>query len=147
MARVTVEDCVDKVKNRFELVMLAAQRARSISSGAAITVERDNDKNPVVALREIAEETVELDELEAGLVKGLQKHIEYDDQDEEELDLLTSGDQFSSEYVGSQVVDEGLAFGAAGEAPTKDETDAINFDDDVVPEGTSAGSTDSPEQS
>lgn len=129
MARVTVEDCVDKVKNRFELVMLAAQRARSISSGASITVERDNDKNPVVALREIADETVELDELEAGLVKGLQKHIEYDDQDEEELDLLISGDQFSSELVSTEVVG-GLAFGSAGEAPTKDEDESTAYGDD-----------------
>lgn len=125
MARVTVEDCVDKVSNRFELVMLAAQRARGISSGAAITVERDKDKNPVVALREIADETVELDELEASLVKGLQKHVEFDQQDEEELDLLTAGDQFSSEFVGSQVV-EGLAFSAAGEALTKDDDESYD---------------------
>ena len=68
MARVTVEDCIKIVDNRFELVMLAAQRARSLSSGAELTVDRDNDKNPVVALREIAEKNVELEELEAGLV-------------------------------------------------------------------------------
>ena len=72
MARVTVEDCIKIVDNRFELVMLAAQRARSLSSGAEITVDRDNDKNPVIALREIAEKNVEIHELEAGLVKGLQ---------------------------------------------------------------------------
>ena len=71
MARVTVEDCINIVDNRFELVMLAAQRARSLSSGAELTVDRDNDKNPVIALREIAEKNVERGELESNLVKGL----------------------------------------------------------------------------
>ncbi|MBO6948299.1 MAG: DNA-directed RNA polymerase subunit omega [Rhodospirillales bacterium] len=85
MARVTVEDCVEKVPNRFELVALAAQRARHISAGAALTVDRDNDKNPVVSLREIAEETVQLDELKEDLVKSLQRHVE---QDEPEDDLV-----------------------------------------------------------
>ena len=94
MARVTVEDCIKIVDNRFELVMLAAQRARSLSSGAEITVDRDNDKNPVIALREIAEKNVELHELEAGLVKGLQKHVESDEPDEAEMDLLTAGEDF-----------------------------------------------------
>lgn len=87
MARVTVEDCVVKIPNRFELVMLAAQRARYISAGAAITVEKDNDKNPVVALREIAEETIDLDELEEALIKGLQRFVERDDPGDE-TDLL-----------------------------------------------------------
>ncbi|MFN4088874.1 MAG: DNA-directed RNA polymerase subunit omega [Alphaproteobacteria bacterium] len=76
MARVTVEDCVLRVPNRFELVMLAAQRARDVSSGAELTIDRDRDKNPVVALREIAEETVALDELQEALVKAQQKHVE-----------------------------------------------------------------------
>jgi len=76
MARVTVEDCVLRVPNRFELVMLAAQRARDVSSGAELTVDRDRDKNPVVALREIAEKTVELDVLHESLIKGQQKHVE-----------------------------------------------------------------------
>lgn len=74
MARVTVEDCIDKVSNRFELVLLSARRARAMSSGAALTVERDNDKNPVVALREIAEETVDCDELREDVIAGLQRH-------------------------------------------------------------------------
>ena len=87
MARVTVEDCVVKIPNRFELVMLAAQRARYISAGAAMTVEKDNDKNPVVALREIAEETIDLDELEEALIKGLQRFVERDDPGDE-TDLL-----------------------------------------------------------
>jgi len=97
MARVTVEDCVLRVPNRFELVMMAAQRARSISAGARLTVERDNDKNPVVALREIAEQTVELDELESALVKGLQKHVEMDEPEEDEMDLLAIQQELSAE--------------------------------------------------
>ena len=84
MARVTVEDCVERVSNRFDLVMLAAQRSRDISSGSDITLERDNDKNPVVALREIAEETVELDKLQDDLVRGLQKVAEIDEPEEDE---------------------------------------------------------------
>lgn len=88
MARVTVEDCVLKVPNRFELVMLASQRARSIGSGAPLTVDRDNDKNPVVALREIADETVSLDKLREQLTKGYQKVIEVDDDDEDVIELM-----------------------------------------------------------
>ena len=88
MARVTVEDCVTKVPNRFQLVMLASQRARNISAGEALTVERDNDKNPVIALREIAEDTVGLDELEESLITGLQRHVEMDEPEEDDVDLL-----------------------------------------------------------
>ena len=88
MARVTVEDCVLKVPNRFELVLLASQRARGISAGGKLTVERDNDKNPVVALREIADETVSFDELRNEMVQGLQKHVEPDEPEEEEIDVL-----------------------------------------------------------
>ncbi len=87
MARVTVEDCVTKVSNRFDLVMCASQRARSIASGSELTVERDNDKNPVVALREIAEETIDTEELQENLVKGLQKYAEVDEPVEDEVDL------------------------------------------------------------
>ena len=82
MARVTVEDCVLKVPNRFELVLLAAQRAREITSGAPLSLDRDNDKNPVVALREIAEDTVQLDHLQDSLVRGMQKHVEIDEPEE-----------------------------------------------------------------
>jgi DNA-directed RNA polymerase subunit omega len=84
MARVTVEDCVLKVPNRFELVLLAAQRARDVTAGAQITLERDNDKNPVVALREIAEETIALDHLQNSLIKGMQKHVEIDEPEEDQ---------------------------------------------------------------
>ena len=80
MARVTVEDCVDKIPNRFDLVLLAAQRARQISGGAELTLDRDRDKNPVVALREIAEETITPDELHDSVVGSLQK-VQMDDED------------------------------------------------------------------
>src|SRR5918996_4942633 len=79
MARVTVEDCIDKVDNRFELVLLAGHRARQISQGAQITVPRDNDKNPVIALREIADETLSPDDLKEDLIHSLQKHVEVDE--------------------------------------------------------------------
>ena len=90
MARVTVEDCIVRIPNRFELVLLAAQRARNISRGEELTIDRDNDKNPVVALREIAEETVELPELEADLVKSLQRAPEPEPTEEEVLDLIAT---------------------------------------------------------
>jgi DNA-directed RNA polymerase subunit omega len=104
MARVTVEDCVDKVPNRFELVMLAAQRSRDISAGAEITVDRDNDKNPVVALREIADETVDHEKLTDALIRSLQKVAEIDEPEEEEpmemmaaaLSSIQEGDELPS---------------------------------------------------
>ena len=88
MARVTVEDCVDKVPNRFELVMLASHRAREITAGAPITVDRDNDKNPVVALREIAEETQGADDLRERLIESNQNQIEIDEPEEDQMALL-----------------------------------------------------------
>ena len=87
MARVTVEDCVDKVSNRFDLVLLAAQRARAISGGAELTIERDRDKNPVVALREIADETVKPKHLHENLIQSLQKVLP---EDEDEADAVGS---------------------------------------------------------
>ncbi len=88
MARVTVEDCVQKVPNRFELVLLAAQRARNLSRGEELTIDRDDDKNPVVALREIAEETIELPRLEQDLIRSLSRAPEPEPADEEVLDLI-----------------------------------------------------------
>lgn len=88
MARVTVEDCVDKVDNRFELVLLASHRARLISSGAPLTIDRDRDKNPVVALREIADETITPDDLKEQLIHSLQKYVEVDEPDAETVPLL-----------------------------------------------------------
>ncbi|ARE41015.1 DNA-directed RNA polymerase omega subunit [Rhodovulum sp. P5] len=91
MARVTVEDCVDKVPNRFELVMLAAHRAREIASGGALTIDRDNDKNPVVALREIAEETQSTDDLRERMIEAHQTQIEVDEPEEDSMALLMGG--------------------------------------------------------
>jgi DNA-directed RNA polymerase, omega subunit len=92
MARVTVEDCVDKVPNRFELVMLAAHRAREITAGSMLTVERDNDKNPVVALREIADETQGADDLRERLIESLQTQIEVDEPEDDAMALLQGVD-------------------------------------------------------
>ncbi len=97
MARVTVEDCVTKIPNRFELVMVASQRARNISAGAELEVERDNDKNPVVALREIAEDHVDQKELEEALIKGLQKFVEMDEPEEDEVDLIAIQQELEGE--------------------------------------------------
>lgn len=98
MARVTVEDCIERVPNRFELVLLASHRARTISQGAPLTVDRDNDKNPVVALREIAESTVDKDDLKEDLIHSMQKHVEVDEPEPEAAPLM------SPEALGAQVV-------------------------------------------
>ncbi len=90
MARVTVEDCVDKVENRFELVLLAAHRGRMISSGSPLTVDRDNDKNPVVALREIADQTVAPEDLKEDLIHSLQKYVEVDEPEPEPVPMIAS---------------------------------------------------------
>lgn len=100
MARVTVEDCIDKVDNRFELVLLASHRARQISQGAAITVDRDNDKNPVVALREIADETLSPDDLKEDLIHSLQKHVEVDEPEPDPSSLLAANAGVSAQEKG-----------------------------------------------
>tara|TARA_B100000949_G_scaffold108526_1_gene96334 strand:- start:233 stop:616 length:384 start_codon:yes stop_codon:yes gene_type:complete len=96
MARVTVEDCIDKVLNRFELVMVASQRARKIGSGAALTIDRDNDKNPVVALREIADETVDVEELKEDLIRNNQRVIALDDDGEDVIDMMDGEQEWGS---------------------------------------------------
>lgn len=96
MARVTVEDCIEKLPNRFELVMVAAQRARKIGSGAALTVDRDNDKNPVVALREIAEETVNIADLKEDLIRGKQRIIALDDDSEDVIDQMDGEEEWGA---------------------------------------------------
>lgn len=106
MARVTVEDCIDKVENRFELVLLASHRARMVSSGAQITVDRDNDKNPVVALREIADETLSPGDLKEDLIHSLQKHVEVD---EPEADLPVIADESEIE-IGDVAAEENISF-------------------------------------
>lgn len=95
MARVTVEDCVDKLPNRFELVMVAAQRARKIGSGAALTIDRDNDKNPVISLREIAEQTISLDDLKEDLIRNYQRVVA-NDEDEASIDLMQGEEEWSA---------------------------------------------------
>jgi DNA-directed RNA polymerase subunit omega len=107
MARVTVEDCVQKVPNRFDLVMVAAQRAREISAGAQLTLERDNDKNPVVALREIADETVNISALSESVVTGLQKHVENDEPEEEGQGFgVGAGEDMLAEMQQAQISEE-----------------------------------------
>jgi len=106
MARVTVEDCVVKIPNRFELVMMAGQRARDVAAGARLTVERDNDKNPVVALREIADETVDLAALRNAVVTGLQKHVEVDEPEEDEIDVMAGRDLLME--AGGEMVEDDL---------------------------------------
>lgn len=110
MARVTVEDCVVRVPNRFELVMLAAQRARDIQAGSPLSVERDNDKNPVVALREIADDTIEREQLMESLVVGQQKHVEMDEpeEDQPEFDAL-EGELMAQAAAQGGMLQESLA--------------------------------------
>lgn len=132
MARVTVEDCVTKIPNRFELVMMAAQRARSIAAGAELTLERDNDKNPVVALREIADETIDLEDLREGLIKGLQKHVEMDEPEEDEVDLIAVQQAAiveTGETPASDIPNTGMAF--------EDDADAVKEDEGIQPEAPS----------
>ena len=125
MARVTVEDCVLKVPNRFELVLLAAQRARDIAGGSPLTVDRDNDKGPVVALREIADVTIPLETLQNNVIKGMQKHVEIDEPEEDQdveigapaswaADLAPLGDDEEDAAVDAELQEDMLA--EAGEA-------------------------------
>ncbi len=117
MARVTVEDCILKVPNRFELVLLASQRARDLSSGAEETIDRDNDKNPVVALREIAEETVPVEELRDDLIFGLQKYVDADEPEDENTAILAAAEKewadVLTETSGGSVGDAAAADAAA----------------------------------
>lgn len=117
MARVTVEDCIDKVENRFELVLLAGHRARQISQGMQITIDRDNDKNPVVALREIADETLSPADLKENLIHSLQKHVEVDEPEENRALLANES--------GAGDAGDALHF---AEDESKGEGDAASFD-------------------
>jgi DNA-directed RNA polymerase subunit omega len=139
MARVTVEDCVVKVPNRFELVLLAAQRAREISSGAPLSIDRDDDKNPVVALREIADETVALDHLKSSVVRGMQKHVEIDEPEEShELELDTA--LFGVGAPAGALMDEELDTEVDADADAEDAEDAEeeNEDEEALPAETAA---------
>jgi len=120
MARVTVEDCVEQIPNRFELVLLAAERARNLSAGSVLTIDRDNDKNPICALREIADKTIDLDEIEESLIKGLQKFVESDEPEEDSLDI--------------DAIQQGL-----NDAPAAAASDSDSEDDDMPDSGIAIG--------
>ena len=142
MARVTVEDCVLKVPNRFDLVMLAAQRARDISAGAPLSVDRDDDKNAVVALREIADEAVSLETLHGALVQGLQKHVEIDEMEEEEepTDLTLTGltiGMSEGEAGEEGIAPEALAIDALDESEELAEDELTTEPEPGIPEGES----------
>ncbi len=125
MARVTVEDCIDKVDNRFELVLLASHRARMISSGSQLTLDRDNDKNPVVSLREIAEPTVSPGDLKEDLIHSLQKYVEVDEP-EPEVPLIGVGaavDSADVEVTADRMTEEELLRGLEGLTPPEDLSD------------------------
>ena len=121
MARVTVEDCILKIPNRFELVLIAAQRARDVASGAPITLERDNDKNPVVALREIAEKAISPEDLKEELVHSLQKYVEVDEPEPEAVPLIgapgTGADADDTDVTTDRMTEEELLKGLEGLTP------------------------------
>jgi DNA-directed RNA polymerase subunit omega len=120
MARVTVEDCIEKVENRFDLVLLASHRARMISSGQQIAVDRDNDKNPVVALREIADGALTPEDLEEDFIHSLQKHVEVDEPEAEAVPALVSPDSMGdngSEAQFDRMTEEDLLRGLEGLVP------------------------------
>lgn len=127
MARVTVEDCVDKVPNRFELVLLAAHRARAIANGSAVTVDPDNDKNPVIALREIADRTVPPDDMREGLIHSIQKNVEVDEPEAAAAPVLTHDrrgpilgrDDQSSDTVVDHMTEEQLLRGLESMTPSE----------------------------
>lgn len=127
MARVTVEDCIEKIPNRFELVLTAAQRARAIQKGELLTIDRDNDKNPVVALREIADETIDLDKVQTAIVKSMQRLTEQ----VSETDAPDEASEMASEDLSNMIgVDADASFDDAGmQVGTGDELDSTGFED------------------
>ena len=137
MARVTVEDCIDKVENRFDLVLLASHRARLVSSGSPITIDRDNDKNPVVALREIADETISPGDLKEDLIHTLQKYVEVDEPEMDTVPLIgsegASVDADDKEVTTDRMTEEELLKGLEGLAPPeeKPEPESEVGDDDI----------------
>ena len=126
MARVTVEDCVDKIENRFELVLLSSHRARMISAGAEIVVQRDNDKNPVVALREIADKKVSSEDLKEDFIHSMQKYVEVDEPEADAVPMLSSDsrmpilgqDDPSSDATIDKMSEEELLRRMASQAPS-----------------------------
>jgi DNA-directed RNA polymerase subunit omega len=134
MARVTVEDCIDKVENRFDLVLLASHRARMISSGAQITVDRDNDKNPVVALREIADETISPGDLKEDLIHSLQKYVEVDEPESETVPLIGGSgegvDADDTEVAADRMTEEELLKGLEGLTPPEQEPEQPEIEEE-----------------
>lgn len=143
MARVTVEDCVLRVPNRFELVLLAGQRAREIAAGAPLSLDRDDDKNPVVALREIADETVALDHLKDGLIRAMQKHVEIDEP--EEVPELESSLFGGTELV-TAIADEGEEVAGGGNEEEELEEDMLSVEEEGEVPDFSAGEVESFEE-
>lgn len=142
MARVTVEDCIEQIPNRFDLVLLAAQRARDIAAGSPLTVARDNDKNPVIALREIAETSVAPEEIKAGLIQGLQRYVESDEPEEDAFDALAVQRQIPADVRDSaneaeEVFADGLTVhgdgGEAEDTPAEQAVTVEEFDPDNPP--------------
>ena len=134
MARVTVEDCIDKVENRFELVLLASHRARMVSAGAQITIDRDNDKNPVVALREIAETTISPGDLKEDLIHSLQKYVEVDEPEPETVPLIAgaggNAEADDMEITADRMTEEELLKGLEGLAPPEVRPEPAEPDDE-----------------
>lgn len=140
MARVTVEDCIDKIPNRYDLVLVAAQRAKDISSGSPIQVDRDNDKNSVVALREISENRVSIEDLQRSLVMGQQKYVEVEEPEDEEIEIISAEKelaaleaQFSSDMISDEDLNNTMQI-HGGDEDDDDldidaEADEIDFDD------------------
>jgi DNA-directed RNA polymerase subunit omega len=133
MARVTVEDCVDKVPNRFELVLLAAHRARAIASGSHVTIEPDNDKNPVISLREIAEQTIPPDDIREGLIHSIQKNVEVDEPEAAAAPMLAvdrrpmlGRDDQSSDTSVDVITEEQLLRGMESLTPTEPSSNGGN---------------------
>ena len=133
MARVTVEDCVDKVPNRFELVLLAAHRARAIATGSSITIEAENDKNPVIALREIAEETIPADDMREGLIHSIQKNVEVDEPEAAAAPMVAQDrrpmlgrDEQSSDTAVDAITEEQLLRGMESLTPTEPSSNGTN---------------------
>ncbi|MBP5215622.1 MAG: DNA-directed RNA polymerase subunit omega [Alphaproteobacteria bacterium] len=131
MARVTVEDCIDKIPNRYDLVLIAAQRAKDIGAGSRIQVDRDNDKNSVVALREISENRVSIEDLQRSLVMGLQKYVEVEEPEDEEVEILSAekeladlDEQFSSDMITDEDLNNSMQIHG------EDDEDNLDLDSD-----------------
>lgn len=137
MARVTVEDCVEKIPNRYELLMVAAQRAKDIEQGSPLRVDRDNDKNAVVALREIAEDKVSIEDLQKSLVLNLQKYVEVEEPEEEEIEIIAAEKELAdldAQFDTSMLSDDSFDTGMQIKDETNDSLDELD-DSDFADDG------------